>query len=142
MAEPLVIDERRTIPAEELEITTARSGGPGGQSVNTTDSRVRLRWRLATSTVLSPEVAARLRDQRRTWITRDGDLVITGDEHRSQHANLEAVRERLVEAIRAAMVVPKARKRTRPTRGSQERRLTEKKVRKSVKSGRGRVGDD
>ncbi len=142
MAEPLPIDERRVIPGEELEVTTARSGGPGGQHVNTTDSRVRLRWALSTSTVLPPPVADRLRDQRRTWLTKDGDLVITCDEHRSQHQNLEAARQRLVEAIRAALVVPKARHRTKPTRGSQERRLTEKKTRKSVKAARGRVGED
>lgn len=142
MAEPLRIDDRRVIPGEELEITTARSGGPGGQHVNTTDSRVRLRWKLAGSTVLSPDVLARLCDQRRTWVTKDGDLVITCDEHRSQHMNLEIARERLVEAIRAALVVPKARRKTQPTRGAKERRLTEKKSRKSVKAGRGRVGED
>jgi ribosome-associated protein len=142
VADPLVIDDRRTIPGDELEVTTARSGGPGGQHVNTTDSRVRLRWRLSGSAVLAPEVVARLVDQRRTWVTRDGDLVITCDEHRSQHMNLEIARERLVEAVKQALVAPRPRKKTAPSRGAKERRLTEKKVRKGVKAGRGRVGDE
>lgn len=142
MADPLRVDDRCTIPGDELEVTTARSGGPGGQHVNTTDSRVRLRWRLSASTALPPEVAARLRDQRRSWVTRDGDLVITCDEDRSQHLNLELARERLADAVRAAFVVPRPRRETKPTRGSRERRLTEKKARKVVKAGRGRVGED
>lgn len=142
MADPLPINDRITLPGEELEVTTARSGGPGGQHVQTTDSRVRLRWKLSASTVLSEPVKRRLLEQASAWVTREGDIVITSDVHRSQHMNLEEVRERLADAIRRALVPPKRRHATRPTRASQERRVTAKKQRSAVKAGRGRHRED
>jgi ribosome-associated protein len=142
MASPLPITERIVIPGEDLDVTTARSGGPGGQHVNTTDTRVRLRFALETCTVLSDPVKARLRQQCAAWLTSDGDLVVTSDATRSQHQNLEAARDRLADAVRRALVPPKPRRATQPTRGSQVKRLKTKKVRKDVKAGRGRVLDD
>jgi ribosome-associated protein len=137
--EPLPVTERIVIPADDLDVTVARSGGPGGQAVNTTDSRVRLRFALSTSTVLVEPVKARLREQRRSWLTADGDLLLTSDVHRSQHDNLAEVRQRLADAIRAALVPPKPRRKTKPTLGSQRRRREAKERRKAVKAGRGRV---
>lgn len=139
MPEPLPVTDRVVIPAEDLDVTVARSGGPGGQAVNTTDSRVRLRFALATTTALIEPVKARLREQRRSWLTTDGDLLLTSDVHRSQHDNLAEVRERLADAVRAALVPPKPRRKTKPTRGSQRRRREDKERRKAVKAGRGRV---
>lgn len=142
MPEALPINERFTIPGEELEVTTARSSGPGGQHVQTTDSRVRLRWRLSESTVLPEVVKRRLVEQVSTWVTREGDLVLTSDQHRSQHMNLDDVRTRLADAVRRALVPPKRRQATRPTRASKERRMQAKKQRSEVKAGRGRHRDD
>jgi ribosome-associated protein len=141
MAEPLPVTERIVIPGEDLEVTVARSGGPGGQAVNTTDSRVRLRFALASTSALTETVKNRLRDQRRSWLTSDGDLLITSDVHRSQHMNLAEVRERLVDAVRAALVPPKVRHKTKPTLGAKRRRREAKERRKQVKAGRGRVSE-
>ncbi|MEZ4236069.1 MAG: peptide chain release factor-like protein [Myxococcota bacterium] len=79
MATALPIHDRLEIPAEDLEVTTVRSGGPGGQHVNTTDTRVRLRFALERCAVLSDPVKARLRDQNRSWLTSDGEMMITSD---------------------------------------------------------------
>ncbi len=142
MADPLPIDERLTIPGEELEVTTTRSGGPGGQHVNTTDTRVRLRWRLSESALLSEPVRKRLLEQQPSWVTREGDLLITSDTSRSQRANLDEVRERLVAAVRRALIVPRRRQKTKPTRASKERRISGKKQRSEVKASRGRFRDE
>ncbi|MEQ1507442.1 MAG: alternative ribosome rescue aminoacyl-tRNA hydrolase ArfB [Myxococcota bacterium] len=142
MADALPITDRIVIPGDELDVSYARSGGPGGQHVNTTDTRVRLRFALAASGALTDEVKERLRDQCRAWLTGDGDLVLTSDASRSQRQNLDDARERLADAIRRALIRPKPRRATRPTRSSQARRLEGKKVRKSVKVGRGRIRDD
>lgn len=142
MAEPLVVNERITIPSDELDVTYARSGGPGGQHVNTTDTRVRLRFALSQNTVLPDDAKERLRVSARSWLTLDGDLVLTSDSSRSRLQNLEDARARLADAIRAALIRPKPRHPTRPTRGSQQRRLETKKTRKQVKSGRGKIRDD
>lgn len=142
MADPLVVNERITIASAELDVTYARSGGPGGQHVNTTDTRCRLRFLLSQNTSLPDDAKERLRGSARSWLTLDGDLVITSDASRSQLQNLEDARERLAVAIRNALVRPKPRRPTRPTRGSQQRRLETKKTRKQVKSGRGKIRDD
>lgn len=142
MADPLVVDERITIPADDLDVTFARAGGPGGQHVNTTDTRVRLRFALDRCAELTDEVKGRLRDRNRSWLTESGDLVLTCDASRSRLTNLEEARERLAEAIRAALIRPKPRRPTRPTRSSQHKRLEGKKGRKQVKASRGRVRDE
>lgn len=142
MADPLPIDAILVIPGEDLEITAARSGGPGGQSVNTAETRVRLRFALSTTTALRPDVIARLRDQNRAWLTDTGDLVLTSDVHRSRARNLDEVRARLADAIRRALVRPIPRRPTKPTRSSKRRRMDEKKRRGDVKAGRGKVRED
>lgn len=130
------------VPAAELVERFSRSSGPGGQSVNTTDSRVELEYDVARSGVLSET-------QRQRALARlagrlvEGRVVITASEHRSQHRNRVAARERLAELLRAALAPPPpARKRTRPSRAARERRLQDKRIRSSVKAGRRRVGDD
>ena len=132
------------IPAAELLERFSRSSGPGGQGVNTTDSRVELRWRVLESPALAqlPE-SQRLRvesalDDRLV----SGELIIVASEHRSQRQNRVAARTRLAGALRQALLPPPPRRRaTRPTRGSQHRRLEAKKQRGSTKSGRGQVRD-
>jgi ribosome-associated protein len=130
------------LPAAELVERFSRSPGPGGQSVNTTDSRVELVFDVASSTALSEP-------QRRRALTRlagqlvDGTVVMVASEHRSQHRNRVAARERLADVLRRALAPPPpARRPTQPTRGSQRRRLEAKKARGATKALRGRVRDE
>jgi ribosome-associated protein len=122
------------IPAGELVERFSRSPGPGGQSVNTTDSRVELEYDVATSAVLSEQQRARL-------VGRVGSPVrVVASEHRSQHRNRVAARERLAARVRDGLAPPPpARRPTKPTRGSQRRRLEEKRQRGETKALRGRV---
>lgn len=138
----IVIDARHTVPDDELEVSFARSGGPGGQNVNKVNSKALLRWRFATSRVLSEPARARFLEAFGTRVTVDGDVVVQSDEHRDQAQNLASCEEKLAAMIRAALVVPKVRRKTKPTRGSKERRLKAKAQRGATKQGRGRVSRD
>ncbi|WP_043605566.1 alternative ribosome rescue aminoacyl-tRNA hydrolase ArfB [Novosphingobium sp. Rr 2-17] len=127
------------IDSEELVESYTRASGPGGQHVNTTDSAVMLRFDVANSPNLPEPVKLRLAKIAGSRITRDGILVLRSEGTRSQLTNRQEVRERLFEMIREAMIVPKTRRKTKPTKGSQIRRV-EGKVRRSViKQGRGKV---
>ncbi|WP_353647999.1 alternative ribosome rescue aminoacyl-tRNA hydrolase ArfB [Nakamurella sp. A5-74] len=141
MAQDLIVLPRWVIPAGELRERFSRSSGPGGQGVNTADSRVELSFDLAGSS----SVPADLRDRvlaRMAGRLVDGVLTIAASEHRAQLSNRDAARRRLVSALRtAAAPPPRARRPTRPTRGSQERRIAAKKRRGQVKRGRGDVSD-
>jgi ribosome-associated protein len=125
------------IPDSHLVERFTRSPGPGGQSVNTTDSRVELEYDVAASSALSDEQRARLLARLPGPVVR-----VVATEHRSQHRNRAAARERLAEQLRAALAPPPPPRRpTKPTRGSQQRRLDAKKARGETKSLRGRVRD-
>jgi ribosome-associated protein len=129
------------LPARELHWRFSRSSGPGGQGVNTADSRVELSFDLAGS----PSFPPHLRDRavgRLAGRLVDGMLTVVASEHRSQLRNREAARERLVEMLRMALAPdPPARRPTRPTKGSQRRRLDQKTRRGAVKRLRGRPQD-
>lgn len=122
-----------SIPEAELELRAARSGGPGGQSVNTTDSKVELRWDVSGSSSLSQPQRARVMERLSSRLTDAGVLILTGSEHKSQHRNREAVLARFRSLVDEALEPPKTRRRTRPTRASKERRLRSKKHRGEVK---------
>ncbi len=131
--------DRLTIPAGELAWRFSRSSGPGGQGVNTTDSRVELSWDLAASPVLPPLLRARALERLGGRLV-DGVLTITASEHRSQLRNREAAEARLVAVVQQAIAPPpRTRRPTRPTKGATERRIAEKKRRGQVK--RNRRGD-
>ncbi len=125
-----------TIPDTELSERFSRSSGPGGQGVNTTDSRVELSYDVARSPSCPEHLRERALERLGPRLT-DGVLTVTASEHRSQLRNREAARERLAQLLREAVAPPPRRRRpTRPTLGSKERRLAQKKRRGETKRGR------
>jgi ribosome-associated protein len=127
------------IPAGELVERFSRSPGPGGQSVNTADSRVELLFEPGTSTAFTPAQRDRLLERLGAGLV-DGRISVVASEHRSQLHNRAAARDRLVTRLREALAPPPPPRRpTRPSRSSQRRRVEEKKQRGQTKSLRGRV---
>ena len=131
------------IPSRELSWSAARASGPGGQNVNKVSSKVDLRFDLEGTIALPPEVRARVRAKAgASRLDAEGRVVIVSQITRDQKRNLEDAREKLAALVRAAMVVPKRRKKTAPSRGAKERRLGEKKRRAETKRGRQSKGDE
>jgi len=138
----IIINDRIAIPAAELTLTASRSSGPGGQHVNTADTRVQLRWNLTTSAAFSQTQKIRLQNALRSRLTLAGELIMASDAHRSQRRNREEVCQRLAALLRQHLTPPKPRRPTRPTRASRQRRLDDKKRRAQVKKRRGDTNDD
>jgi ribosome-associated protein len=130
------------IPKSEFTWSFARSGGPGGQNVNKVASKAVMRWDIAVTSALPEEVKIRLALQQKRFFTLDGSLIITSQRYRDQERNREDCLEKLRAIILQALAVPKARKKTRPSRGSKRRRLHEKKLRSDVKQNRRRPNQD
>ena len=139
MSTDLPINDRLVIDGTLLSFTAVRSSGPGGQHVNTSSTKVELRFDLAACDALSEEVKARLRALAAGRFDAEGLLVLTSQATRSQHRNMSDARERLAELIRRALVPPRPRKATRPTFGSQLRRLDGKRRDAAKKQGRGKI---
>jgi len=137
----LVVNDTLTLPSAELAWTAVRSGGSGGQNVNKVSTKVELRFDLPHSAVLGLSVRARLMTLASGRLDAAGRVLITCDETRSQSQNLELARERLAVLVRAALVKPKARRKTKPSRASKERRLTAKRHEGQKKASR-RGSDD
>ncbi|WP_029007855.1 alternative ribosome rescue aminoacyl-tRNA hydrolase ArfB [Azospirillum halopraeferens] len=130
------ITHRISVDESELQEEFVRASGPGGQHVNKTSSAVQLRFDVAASPNIPPDVKARLVRLAGSRMTSEGVLILVGDTYRSQMRNREDVRERLIDLIRDATVVPKTRRPTKPTFGSKQRRLEGKAKRAEVKQGR------
>jgi ribosome-associated protein len=125
------------LPEAALSFTFSRSGGPGGQNVNKLSTKATLDISLDhLAPLLGPAATQRLIDLAGSYVTSDNRLVIAADEHRSQIANKKACIDRLRELIIRARIRPKIRRKTKPTRGSQQRRIDEKKRRGDIKRGR------
>jgi ribosome-associated protein len=133
----LVITPDVSIPDEEFEWKFIRSSGPGGQNVNKVASAVQLRFLLPLNTSLPVAARNRLRRLAGQKLIDDGSILISARSERSQEQNRRDALERLAELIRAALIEPKIRKKTRPTRASKERRIESKKRRGTTKQGRG-----
>lgn len=137
----IVVRSNLKIPMHEIEYQTSRSGGPGGQHANKTSSRVTLIWNVAQSGALSQHQRQLLLTKLDHRLTKEGELHVHADTYRSQHQNKEEVQQRLIAMVNQALHVPKSRKKTRPSRNSQRRRLDKKKQRGQIKKNRGKVKD-
>ncbi len=134
--EALQIQQGVLIPGHELIAQASLSGGPGGQHVNKTHSRITLRWHLESSVALSSTQKTHLRSRIASRITNAGFVVVHCDAHRSQHRNLQGAREQLKALIQDGLKRPKKRRPTKPTRASQRRRVDGKKKRGDLKKSR------
>lgn len=142
MSEPLIVTRRFAIPEAELAERFSRSSGPGGQGVNTADSRVELTFDVAGSPCVPEDLRDRLLSRLAGRLV-DGRLTVAVSDERRQLANRRLARQRLAQLLREAAAPPaRARRPTKPTRGSVERRLTGKRHRAQLKRGRGRRGPD
>jgi ribosome-associated protein len=135
------VTDRVRIPAAELDIRYARSGGPGGQHVNKTSTKVLMRWNVRDSAALDDADRAWLLERLASKLTEDGDLLVTSERHRDQARNVDDAMERFVDRVREALRRPKKRKKTKPSRAARQRRLDEKKRRGAVKRNRKRPRD-
>jgi ribosome-associated protein len=138
----LVVTSSVAIPRTELTVRASRAGGPGGQHVNTSSTRIELTWNVRSSAVLSDAQRTRVLAALASRLDSDGELRIVASDTRSQRQNRELAEARLAALVRQALVVPKARKKTRPTRSSVERRLDTKKKASGKKQSRRWRGDD
>ena len=123
----LVVDRDHVIPRDELEIRATRSGGPGGQHVNVTSTRIEIRWNPLRSRALSEAERERMVGKLGSRLDRGGFLRVVASDTRSQRRNRELAEARLAQLVRRALVVPKPRKPTKPSRAAREARLAEKR---------------
>jgi ribosome-associated protein len=130
------VTDHISLDEAELDFRAVRAQGPGGQNVNKTSTAVELRFDVRRSPSLDNGVSIRLQKLAGSRLTAEGVIVLVAQDHRSQILNKEAVVARLVEMIRAAAVVPKKRKATKPTKASKTRRLEGKAQRSGIKAAR------
>lgn len=133
MDDGLKIKNELVIPAQELEITASRAGGPGGQHVNKTSSRITVRWNLVNTVALSFEQKQRALEKLAGQLTSEGDIIVHNSFSRSQLQNKQAALDNLANIIRKALTVPKRRMKTKVPRGTKEARLQSKSRHSNIK---------
>jgi ribosome-associated protein len=138
VSDDLEVTNSVSIPREELSIRASRSGGAGGQHVNTSSTRIELLWNPSQSRALPDDVRERVLERLQARMNADGFVRIVSSEHRSQLRNRQAAEERLAKLLRGALAVPRPRRKTAPTRASKEARLEAKKRRSEIKKRRAR----
>lgn len=138
----LVVSSDLIIPRHELTFRASRAGGPGGQHVNTSSTRVEVLWNLSASRAITDEQRARLRERLAARLDADGNVRVVGSAYRSQARNRDDAETRLASLVRRALIVPKARKKTRPSRTAVEKRLKTKKLASEKKRERRHRYDD
>jgi len=136
--EGIVVSPALIIPASELTFRASRAGGPGGQHVNTSSTRIELLWDLTNSKVVTDEVRARLLEKLAARLDASGMVRVVASDRRSQAQNREAAAERLGKIVKQALVVPRKRRKTRPTAASREQRLSDKRRQRDRKRERRR----
>ncbi|HEV2600804.1 MAG TPA: alternative ribosome rescue aminoacyl-tRNA hydrolase ArfB [Candidatus Babeliales bacterium] len=136
MKDDLSVKDGIIIPAHELDIASSKSGGPGGQHVNKTESRITVRWNIRTTTALTYEQKQVVLQKLQSQVTTEGEIVIHNSSSRSQQHNKQAALLELAHRIRKALHVPKKRHKTKIPQSIVESRLRAKKVRSSVKKTR------
>jgi ribosome-associated protein len=139
---PLVIDAGLSIPRHELQLRATRAGGPGGQHVNTSSTRIELVWNVAGSQALTDDQRARIRAKLGARVDAQGNVRVVASASRSQARNRDDAIERLAAMIQRALVIPKPRKKTRPSKTAREKRLLSKKHLSKKKKERRRPHDD
>lgn len=139
MDDGVIITDELVIPRAELTFRATRSGGPGGQHVNTSSTRVELTWNVAASSSINEEQRGLITAKLAKRIAADGVLRLTSSGSRSQHQNKEEVIERFARMIEQSLRKPKPRKKTRPSKAAKQARMKEKKRRSETKRNRGRV---
>jgi ribosome-associated protein len=136
--EGIVVSPALIIPASELTFRASRAGGPGGQHVNTSSTRIELLWDLTNSKVVTDEVRARLLEKLAARLDASGMVRVVASDRRSQAQNRDAAAERLGKIVKQALVVPRKRRKTRPTAASREQRLSDKRRQRDRKRERRR----
>ena len=134
---PLRVNATLVLPPDDLRVEFARSGGPGGQNVNKVETKVVLRFSVPGSRSLAAGQKERLRNVLASRLTTAGEILVSAERFRDRARNLEDARERLARMLAKALVPPKVRRPTRPTRGSVSRRLDSKRKRSNTKRERG-----
>jgi ribosome-associated protein len=123
----LRVNEALSIPRSELDVRVSRASGAGGQHVNKTSSRVEIFWNIPGSRALSEDQRSRLREKLASKLTTDGSIRVVASDMRSQSRNRDLAEERLADLVRQALIVPRKRRATKPTRAAKEARLESKK---------------
>jgi len=133
MKDDIYIKEGLSIPLHEIDISASRAGGPGGQHVNKTSTRITVRWNVSKSSVLNEEQRARLLEKLGSQLNKEGDLIIHSSASRSQQHNKKAALDLLSKRVQKALHIPKKRMKSRVPKKAKEARLQQKKQRSELK---------